>query len=76
MSEPLLLARALSKSYQSGDKRIAVLDALDFAVQPQELCAIVGASGSGKTTLLQILGTLDRPDSGDQGCLTSSAIPV
>lgn len=65
MSEPLLLARALSKSYQSGDKRIAVLDALDFAVQPQELCAIVGASGSGKTTLLQILGTLDRPDSGE-----------
>ena len=66
MSEPapLLTAQALCKSYQSGDRRIAVLDGLDFVMAPQESCAIVGASGSGKTTLLQILGTLDRPDSG------------
>lgn len=66
MSEatPLLTAQALCKSYQSGDRRLAVLDGLDFVMAPQESCAIVGASGSGKTTLLQILGTLDRPDSG------------
>mgnify|MGYP000848536522 CR=1 FL=1 len=54
MSEatPLLTAQALCKSYQSGDRRLAVLDGLDFVMAPQESCAIVGASGSGKSTLV------------------------
>ena len=42
-----------------------ILDGLDLEIQKGELVAIIGASGAGKTSLLQILGTLDRPDSGE-----------
>ncbi len=64
MSNPLLQATALTKSYRSGQEAIAVLRAVDLTIEAGEMQAIVGASGSGKTTLLQILGTLDMPDSG------------
>ena len=64
-NEILLEAHGLTRRYAGGDTTITVLDGLDFAVRPGELCAVVGASGSGKTTLLQILGSLDRPDEGE-----------
>lgn len=50
----------IRKSFGSLD----VLQGVDMRVNPGEFITIVGASGAGKTTLLQILGTLDRPDSG------------
>lgn len=50
----------LTKSYGS----LPVLKALSFSVAEGESVAIMGASGAGKTTLLQILGLLDRVDSG------------
>ena len=50
----------ISKSYGT----LKVLDNVSLAVKQGELVSIVGASGAGKTTLLQIIGTLDRPDSG------------
>jgi len=50
----------LTKSYGS----LPVLKALSFSVAEGECVAIMGASGAGKTTLLQILGLLDRADSG------------
>jgi lipoprotein-releasing system ATP-binding protein len=56
----MLKASQLQKAY--GD--LPILKGVDIEVGPAELVSIVGASGAGKTTLLQILGTLDRPDSG------------
>jgi putative ABC transport system ATP-binding protein len=55
----------LCKSFQRlGEDVLHVLRDLDFSVEAGEFVAIVGASGSGKTTLMNILGLLDRADSG------------
>lgn len=43
---------------------LQVLRGVDLCVNKGEVVSIVGPSGAGKTTLLQIMGTLDRPDSG------------
>jgi ABC-type lipoprotein export system ATPase subunit len=61
----LIDANALEKSYRDRQgTRVPVLKALSLQVAPGEFVAIQGASGSGKSTLLNILGCLDRPDSG------------
>lgn len=57
----MLEAKSINKSY--GDLKI--LKGIDLSIANGEVVSIVGASGAGKTTLLQILGTLDRPDSGE-----------
>lgn len=56
----MIEAVGLHKRY--GD--VAVLKGIDLSISKGEVVSIVGASGAGKTTLLQLLGTLDRPDSG------------
>ncbi len=60
----LLTIRGLCKSFSNGGASIVVLKDLDFNLSAGESVAIVGASGIGKSTLLHIIGTLDRPDSG------------
>ena len=60
----VLAARAVCRGFREGAARLEVLTGVDLRVRRGERLAIIGASGSGKTTLLQILGGLDRPDSG------------
>ena len=60
----LITARNLCRSFTNGGARIDILRDLNFDLAAGETVAIVGASGIGKSTLLHILGTLDRPDSG------------
>ena len=62
--KPLFEAHGISKTFFKNNQ-INVLQDVDFAIAPQEMVAIVGASGTGKTTLLNILGTLERPNSGN-----------
>jgi lipoprotein-releasing system ATP-binding protein len=50
----------ITKSYGE----LKVLKGIDIEIKDKEVVSIVGASGAGKTTLLQIVGTLDKPDSG------------
>lgn len=64
MTESVLEARQVQKSFQQGPVTLDVLRGIDVAINSAERLAIVGASGSGKTTLLQILGGLDRPTNG------------
>ena len=54
----------IRRSYGEGDGLIRALDGVDLTVEKGEFVAIVGSSGCGKSTLLQILGCLDRAESG------------
>jgi lipoprotein-releasing system ATP-binding protein len=56
----MIKTTGITKAY--GDLR--VLKGIDIRIEDKEVVSIVGASGAGKTTLLQIIGTLDRPDTG------------
>jgi ABC-type lipoprotein export system ATPase subunit len=64
MSKALVEVQGVSKSFQTGDHKVRVLDGVHLSVAAQESVAIVGPSGSGKSTLLNLLGTLDQPDQG------------
>ncbi len=56
----MVSACSIEKSYG----QLKVLNGVDFQAQKGEILSITGASGAGKTTLLQILGTIEKPDSG------------
>ena len=64
MTNVVLDARDVQKSFTQGPVTLQVLQGVMLSVSAGERIAIVGASGSGKTTLLQILGGLDKPSTG------------
>ena len=63
--QPIVMIEGLSKCYPTAAGRpIEILKDVDLVLHRGDSLAVVGASGIGKSTLLQILGTLDRPNSG------------
>lgn len=60
----ILSTEELKKTYGSGETAVHALDGVSINIEKGEFIAIVGTSGSGKSTLLNMLGGLDRPDSG------------
>ncbi len=64
INEPLIQLRDLVKAYHLEGVSTTVLKSVSLSVQQGDLLAIVGASGSGKSTLMNIIGLLDKPDSG------------
>jgi lipoprotein-releasing system ATP-binding protein len=64
MSDLLISARAIKKSFHKDGVKIEILKGIDLDVRPGEFLTIMGPSGAGKTTFLHILGSLDRPTNG------------
>jgi len=65
MSEPLLVAKSVYKTYLLGKRSLEVLRGVDVELQKGEFLALRGASGAGKSTLLHLLGGLDSPNRGE-----------
>ena len=61
----MLQIKSIHKEYRTGELIQKALDDVSLNLRDNEFVAILGPSGSGKTTLLNIIGGLDRYDSGD-----------
>ena len=65
MNPPIVEARSLRKTYDTGAVKVDALRGLDLALEKGEMVAIMGPSGCGKTTLLNCLSGLDSIDGGE-----------
>jgi len=65
MSDLLLSARGLKKTYVMGKRTLEVLRGVDLDIERGGFVALCGASGTGKSTLLHLIGGLDQPNAGE-----------
>ncbi len=61
----VLECKGVEKTYRDATRELQILRGVNLAVEAEKVLAISGASGAGKSTLLHIMGTLDRPSSGE-----------
>jgi putative ABC transport system ATP-binding protein len=64
MSNPIIEIRSLMKTYKLGGETVHALNDVSIKIEKGEFLAIIGPSGSGKSTLMNMIGCLDRPQSG------------
>jgi lipoprotein-releasing system ATP-binding protein len=64
MAPPLLAIEGLSKAYQTGGRRLQVLQGVSLEIAAGEMVALTGPSGAGKSTFLHLVGALDAPTAG------------
>ena len=62
---PLIEVKNAIKIYQMGEEKFHALNDVSFSIEKGEFVAIMGTSGSGKSTCMNMLGTLDKPTSGE-----------
>ena len=62
--QPIVELVNVTKSYSLGEIRVYALRKINLKIHRGEILGVMGPSGSGKTTLLNLIGTLDKPDSG------------
>ena len=65
MTSRVISTSKLTRTFRVGESDVRALDQIDLEVDKGDYVAVMGPSGSGKTTLMNILGCLDRPDSGE-----------
>lgn len=63
-TDPMIRLRGVNKTYQVGDAPLHALRDINLEIQAGEYLSLMGPSGSGKSTLLNMIGLLDRPDTG------------
>lgn len=65
MKEPIISAKALTKSYQTGKTEVPVINGINLELYKGDFTVIMGSSGSGKSTLLYLLSGLEVPSGGE-----------
>ena len=62
--QPFISLRGITKGYKAGAQNVAIFEDLNMEISKGDFVAVMGPSGSGKSTLLNMLGAIDRPDTG------------
>ena len=63
--EPIIQIKSMKKVYELGGETVTALQSVSLDIQKGDFISIIGPSGSGKSTFMNMIGCLDRPDSGE-----------